>query len=174
MRWNASSAAAIASWPSSPAMASGAPMAGQCRPRHVHRATGRSRHARGAAELLAGHKVPEHTDLVVLASPRLALPPGASKALVDYMQNGGNLLWLTEPGNHDLGLQPLADTLGVRVLPGVWSTARRRAGLKDPRMIALGDYPPQRSPAALPDYAVSASLGAGTHFQLAAWRRSAA
>ncbi|MGB5940185.1 MAG: GldG family protein, partial [Rhodanobacter sp.] len=63
--------------------------------------------------------VPEHTDLVVLASPSLALPPAAVQALVGYVQNGGNLLWLSEPGNDDLGLAPLAAALGVRVLPGV-------------------------------------------------------
>ena len=46
--------------------------------------------------------VPQHTDLVVLASPSLALAPGAVRALVDYLANGGNLLWLTEPANSDL------------------------------------------------------------------------
>ncbi|MFC5582251.1 GldG family protein [Rhodanobacter terrae] len=88
--------------------------------------------------------VPEHTDLVVLASPSLALAPGAVHALVGYVQNGGNLLWLTEPANDDLGLKPLADALGVRVLPGVLVDGGGTAlGLHDPRMIARGDYPPQ-------------------------------
>src|SRR3546814_14154223 len=31
--------------------------------------------------------VPEHTDLVVLARPRLALPPGPVQALVHYVHN---------------------------------------------------------------------------------------
>ncbi len=88
--------------------------------------------------------VPEHTDLVVLASPTLALAPGAVHALVGYVQNGGNLLWLTEPANDDLGLKPLADALGVHVLPGVLVDGGGTAlGLHDPRMIALGDYQPQ-------------------------------
>jgi ABC-type uncharacterized transport system involved in gliding motility auxiliary subunit len=88
--------------------------------------------------------VPEHTDLVVLASPTLALAPGAVQALVSYVQNGGNLLWLTEPANDDLGLKPLADALGVHVLPGVLVDGGGTAlGLHDPRMIARGDYPPQ-------------------------------
>jgi ABC-type uncharacterized transport system involved in gliding motility auxiliary subunit len=88
--------------------------------------------------------VPEHTDLVVLASPTVALAPGAVKALVNYVQGGGNLLWLTEPANNDLGLKPLADILGVRVLPGVLVDGSGTAlGLHDPRMIALGSYPPQ-------------------------------
>jgi len=88
--------------------------------------------------------VPEHTDLLVLASPSLTLPPGAVQALVAYVQNGGNLLWLTEPANDDFGLKPLADALGVRVLPGVLVDGSGSAlGLHDPRLIALGDYPPQ-------------------------------
>ena len=88
--------------------------------------------------------VPQHTDLVVLASPALALPPGAVQALVRYVQGGGNLLWLTEPSNDDLGLAPLATALGVRVLPGVLVDGSGAAlGLHDPRLIALGDYPPQ-------------------------------
>jgi len=88
--------------------------------------------------------VPQHTDLVVLASPSLPLPTGAVKALTDYVADGGNLLWLTEPGNQDLGLAPLAQVLGVRVLPGVLVDGGGAAlGLKDPRMLALGDYPAQ-------------------------------
>ncbi|WP_243040151.1 GldG family protein [Dyella sedimenti] len=87
--------------------------------------------------------VPLHTDLVVLASPRRALPEGAVKALADYLANGGNLLWLAEPGNDDLGLKPLADALGIGVLPGVLVDGQGAAlGLHDPRVIALGDYPP--------------------------------
>ena len=86
--------------------------------------------------------VPEHTDLVVLASPTLALPPGAVQALVAYVRSGGNLLWLTEPANDDLGLKPLADVLGVHILPGVLVDGSGAAlGLHDPRLIALGDYP---------------------------------
>jgi ABC-type uncharacterized transport system involved in gliding motility auxiliary subunit len=88
--------------------------------------------------------VPQHTDLVVLASPTLALPPGAVQALVGYVQDGGNLLWLTEPANDHLGLDPLAVALGVRVLPGVLVDGSGTAlGLHDPRMITLGGYPPQ-------------------------------
>jgi ABC-type uncharacterized transport system involved in gliding motility auxiliary subunit len=88
--------------------------------------------------------VPEHTDLVVLASPSLALAPGAVQALTGYVQNGGNLLWLTEPANDDLGLKPLADALGVHVLPGVLVDGSGTAlGLHDPRVIALGAYQPQ-------------------------------
>jgi ABC-type uncharacterized transport system involved in gliding motility auxiliary subunit len=87
--------------------------------------------------------VPDQTDLVVLASPQAALSPAAIKALVDYLGKGGNLLWLADPGNQDASLQPLADALGIRVLPGeLVDPSSAALDLKDPRMIPLGDYPP--------------------------------
>jgi ABC-type uncharacterized transport system involved in gliding motility auxiliary subunit len=87
--------------------------------------------------------VPDQTDLVVLASPQASLSPVAIKALLDYLGNGGNVLWLADPGNQDPSLQPLADSLGIRVLPGeLIDPSATALGLKDPRMIPLGDYPP--------------------------------
>jgi ABC-type uncharacterized transport system involved in gliding motility auxiliary subunit len=87
--------------------------------------------------------VPERTDLVVLAGPQAPLAPGATKALVDYLAGGGNLLWLADPGNLDASLQPIADALALRVLPGeLIDPSSAALGLKDPRIIALGDYPP--------------------------------
>lgn len=86
--------------------------------------------------------VPQHTDLVVLASPAAPLTAGAVRALVNYLDAGGNLLWLTEPANIDLGLHPLAAALGVQVLPGVLVDGGGSAlGLDDPRMLAVGAYP---------------------------------
>jgi hypothetical protein len=88
-------------------------------------------------------QVPEHTDLVVLASPLVALPAGAVKALTDYLAEGGNFLWLTEPDARDLGLAPLASALDVAVLPGMLVDGQGAAlGLKDPRVVATGAYPP--------------------------------
>lgn len=87
--------------------------------------------------------VPRGTDLVVLASPTSDLPTGAVQALVNYVQDGGNLLWLRDPANDDLGLKPLADALGVQVLPGVLVDGGGAAlGLDDPRLLAVAQYPP--------------------------------
>lgn len=86
--------------------------------------------------------VPEHTDLVVLASPSASLTPESVQALVDYVRDGGNLLWLTEPGNDDLGTGPLAAVLGVRVLPGVLVDGQGSTlNVKDPRIVVSADYP---------------------------------
>src|ERR1700754_1543666 len=86
--------------------------------------------------------VPEHTDLVVLASPSASLPAASVAALVDYVRAGGKLLWLTEPGNADLGTGALADVLGIRVLPGVLVDGQGSTlNVDDPRIVVLGEYP---------------------------------
>ena len=124
--------------------------------------------------------VPQHTDLVVLASPELALPEGAVKALTDYVSNGGNLLWLSEPANDDLHLDPLATALGIRVLPGVLVDGQGAAlGLKDPRMLALGDYPKHAitrgfTLTTLFPQASALALSARTDWQVAPFLRSSA
>lgn len=88
--------------------------------------------------------VPQGTNLVVLASPLSALPTGAVNALLAWVGDGGNLLWLAEPDTGDLGLAPLADALGIQKLPGVLVDGRGSAlGLSDPRIVAVAQYPAQ-------------------------------
>jgi ABC-type uncharacterized transport system involved in gliding motility auxiliary subunit len=87
-------------------------------------------------------KVPENADLVVVANPRVALAPAVASELVDYVDRGGNLLWLTEP-DENAGLDALAKALSIRVLPGTVVDASASAfGLADPSFVALAKYPP--------------------------------
>jgi ABC-type uncharacterized transport system involved in gliding motility auxiliary subunit len=46
------------------------------------------------------------------------LLPGEVKAVEDYVNRGGNLLWLGDPGPLH-GLEPVAKELGVTFLPGI-------------------------------------------------------
>lgn len=86
--------------------------------------------------------VPQDTDLVVLASPLLALPAGSVQALVQYVADGGNLLWLTEPDQRDLGLAALAKALGVRSLPGTLvDGAGSAVNRGDPSFVVETSYP---------------------------------
>jgi ABC-type uncharacterized transport system involved in gliding motility auxiliary subunit len=86
-------------------------------------------------------KVPENSDLVVIANPRVALAAPLAQALVDYVERGGNLLWLTEP-DEEAGLDALANALSIRVLPGTVVDASGSAfGLTDPSFVALDKYP---------------------------------
>jgi ABC-type uncharacterized transport system involved in gliding motility auxiliary subunit len=85
-------------------------------------------------------KVPDNTDLVVVANPQVKLPAAITGALVDYVERGGALLWLAEPGEQ--GLDPLAAELGIRVLPGTVVDGNGEAfGLGDPSFVAMSTYP---------------------------------
>jgi ABC-type uncharacterized transport system involved in gliding motility auxiliary subunit len=86
-------------------------------------------------------KVPENTDLVVVADPQVALPAAVSAALVDHVERGGALLWLAEPDKDD-GLGDLAGALGIRLLPGTVVDGGGQAfGLGDPSFVAVEHYP---------------------------------
>jgi len=87
-------------------------------------------------------KVPDNADLVVVANPRVALAPAVANELVDYVDRGGNLLWLTEP-DENAGLDALAQMLSIRILPGTVVDASGSAfGLSDPSFVAFATYPP--------------------------------
>ncbi len=86
--------------------------------------------------------VPENVDLLVVAAPSVALSDASVKELVDYVDRGGNLLWLTEPGEK-AGLDPLFKTMSVRALPGVAvDGAGSQFGIGDPSFVAIATYPP--------------------------------
>jgi ABC-type uncharacterized transport system involved in gliding motility auxiliary subunit len=88
-------------------------------------------------------EVPRNANLVVLASPQAALLPASVQKLQDYVANGGNLLWLTEPGSDDLGLASLAQALGIRRLPGQVFDAQSAVATGDARRLVASHYPPQ-------------------------------
>jgi ABC-type uncharacterized transport system involved in gliding motility auxiliary subunit len=57
-------------------------------------------------------KVPDNTSVLVIASPSAQLLPGEAKIVTDYVDHGGNVLWLADP-DYPPGLEPLAKELGV-------------------------------------------------------------
>lgn len=88
-------------------------------------------------------KVPDNTDLLVIADPQAPLSEGSRQAVLDFVQAGGNLLWLTEPGS-SVNMDGLAEALSVRVLPGVAVDGAGAAlGLGDPSFVAITTYPAQ-------------------------------
>jgi ABC-type uncharacterized transport system involved in gliding motility auxiliary subunit len=87
-------------------------------------------------------KVPDNTDLVVIAHPQVAVPEAVTAELVDYVDRGGALLWLAEP-DEAAGLDTLAGALGLRLLPGTLVDGSGQAlGLGDPSFVAITAYPP--------------------------------
>jgi ABC-type uncharacterized transport system involved in gliding motility auxiliary subunit len=90
---------------------------------------------------LAENAIPNNTSLLVIAGPRVNLLPGEVAQIRDYVTNGGNLLWLGEPGKV-AGLEPLAEQLGIAFLPGVVVDATTQAfGINDPSFAIVTAYP---------------------------------
>jgi len=90
---------------------------------------------------LAETDVPRNTNTLVLASPRVKLLPGEISRLLDYVKDGGNLLWLAEPGEPQ-GLEPLAELLGIEFLPGrVVDATAQMFGVENPEFVVVTAYP---------------------------------
>ena len=88
--------------------------------------------------------IPENTRVLVIAGPQVDLLPGEIKLVLDFVEKGGNLLWLADPGPLH-GLEGLAEKLHVKVETGtVIDTAGRLIGLDDPTIVieTAGLYPP--------------------------------
>jgi len=85
--------------------------------------------------------IPAAANLLVIADPRAALLPGEVHLIHQYLKNGGNLLWLLEPGGMS-GLDPVAETLGLELLPGVVVDATTQLfGIDNPAFALIPDYP---------------------------------
>ena len=87
--------------------------------------------------------IPDNTAVLVLASPQTALLKGELSHIQRYVDNGGNLLWLHDPGDTK-GLQALASSLGIEFVDGVVVDAnpqlRALMGIKHPAVIPIVDY----------------------------------
>jgi ABC-type uncharacterized transport system involved in gliding motility auxiliary subunit len=85
--------------------------------------------------------IPENVDALVVAAPTVMLSDALVKEILDFVDRGGNLLWLTEPGEK-VGLEPLFKELSVRALPGVAvDGASAQFGIGDPSFVAISTYP---------------------------------
>ena len=90
----------------------------------------------GSLNLALAQDIPGNMSLLVLTTPQIDLMPGEVKKIEDYVQKGGNLLWLVDPGTDEgeplHGLQPLADDIGLSLSPGI---------AIDPAAVKLGAPP---------------------------------
>ena len=93
-------------------------------------------------DLMLHPAVPDNLDLLIITEPRTPLLPGIGTALAAHVAAGGNVLWLTDPGE-DLGMEPLLQALSLRILPGSLVDARAGdLGIDDPRNVMVRAYPP--------------------------------
>jgi ABC-type uncharacterized transport system involved in gliding motility auxiliary subunit len=86
-------------------------------------------------------EIPADTNLLVIADPRIVLLPGEIQLVHRYLQAGGNLLWLVEPGPI-AGLDPVSETLGIEFLPGTIVDATTQLfGIDNPAFALITAYP---------------------------------
>jgi len=92
-----------------------------------------------ALNLSIAPAVPANTRLLVIAAPQVNLLPGEVKKIHAYIQNGGNLLWLVDPGPLH-GLQPLAEQLGLILTAGaVYDPAAGRLSLSPDMALGISN-----------------------------------
>jgi hypothetical protein len=70
-----------------------------------------------SVNLAVAQEVPDNTMLLVVASPQVDLLPVEVEKIRRYLQNGGSLLWLIDPGPL-YGMQPIAEMLRIVFSPG--------------------------------------------------------
>ncbi|MGZ5586623.1 MAG: GldG family protein, partial [Methylobacter sp.] len=94
-----------------------------------------------ALNLTTMRDIPGNSALLVLSAPAVPLLAGEIELLKRYIQQGGNLLLLTDPGNRHL--DALLQTLGLRQLPGTLvDNSSKLYGINDPSFVLASDYPP--------------------------------
>jgi len=89
--------------------------------------------------------IPENTGVLVIAAPDHALGPGELEHIDKYIERGGNLFWLMDPGGMQ-GMEELAHRLGIRFLDGIVvdnnANLRKTLRIQHPAMIPVLDYFP--------------------------------
>jgi ABC-type uncharacterized transport system involved in gliding motility auxiliary subunit len=78
--------------------------------------------------------------VLVIASSQTVWPEKDMLQLKQYLQQGGNLLWLSEPDT-DIGLHSISEYLNLSFVPGTMVDPNAaKLGLEDPRFVIVTDY----------------------------------
>lgn len=92
-------------------------------------------------DIITAAKIPANTGLLMIASPRVSYLPSEVEQIRGYVEQGGNLLWLADPGDKH-GLENLAKQIGIQFLPGVIVDANAGAlNIDDPAVALVTRYP---------------------------------
>lgn len=91
--------------------------------------------------LVQEHTIPADTAVLVIASPELSYLDGEIKLIKDYLDGGGNLLWLHDPLGK-ANMSALAKTLGINFPSGIiLDLDIRQLGISDPSIVMAAEYP---------------------------------
>ncbi len=93
--------------------------------------------------LIRTQNIPNDATFVVIAAPQKEYLEAEVKIIIDYLNQGGNLLWMQEPGGL-YGLDDIEQQLGVVIHEGTMLDANQALqdmlGIKHPAAIAIIDY----------------------------------
>lgn len=85
--------------------------------------------------------IPDDIAVLVIANPQVVLLPGELQVIQEYINNGGNLLWLSDPEEEN-GTSALADQLGLNFLPGtIVDPTGQMLGIEHPAFVVVPEYP---------------------------------
>ena len=85
--------------------------------------------------------IPNNTAVLVIADPQTALLDGEIKIIEEFIDQGGHLLWLHEPGNPQT-LDVIQQDFGIEFLPGIIVDATTQMfGISDPSYALVTEYP---------------------------------
>ncbi len=92
-------------------------------------------------ELTTQPQIPDNTRLLVIAGPQTDYLPGELSLIRNHIEEGGNLLWLTDPGDQH-GIDKLLSETGLKVLPGTIVDANTAdLGLESPTIALVSRFP---------------------------------
>ena len=90
--------------------------------------------------LVEHSQIPANTAAVIIASSEREWLAGEIDIIKNYIADGGNLLWLSEPESNRY-LTSLAEQLGIEFIPGtVIDPNAEMLGISDPQFVLITDY----------------------------------
>jgi ABC-type uncharacterized transport system involved in gliding motility auxiliary subunit len=94
-----------------------------------------------ALNLADAGEIPDEASLLVVTPGREDLPTGEVDAMLHFLDRGGNLLWLAEPGPVR-GMEAVAEALGIAFEPGILVDPTTQVlGISHPAFVPVSAYP---------------------------------
>jgi ABC-type uncharacterized transport system involved in gliding motility auxiliary subunit len=83
--------------------------------------------------------MPADADVLVIASARHKFLPGEVTLIADYIDKGGNLLWLIDPETslHSLELETIANKFGLTIQPGIIVDPISQLFVNNPAVVSI-------------------------------------
>ncbi len=95
-----------------------------------------------ALNLITLGDIADNVQLLVIADPKTSILPGEVVKIQQYLAKGGNLLWLLEANSSLHGLEEIAKSMGIKILPGVIVDATTQYfNIADPAIALITQYP---------------------------------